>query len=236
MLEEASSALSGLSECAGLVISPKSDAPLRQLEFVPLGDGRSLVVMVSDTGIVENRVIDLPLGLPASALVQATNYINTRLSNSTVDEARMQILQEIKEQKTELDILTNKVVAEGLASWAGGEEGGSLILRGQSNLLQEVDAMEGLERIRTLFDALERRESVVNLLDATREAEGVQIFIGSENYLFEHSGCSMIIAPYHDEKRKVVGALGVIGPVRMNYAKIISVVDYTSKLIGKMLD
>ena len=236
VLEEASSALSGLSECAGLVISPKTDAPLRQLEFVPLGDGRSLVVMVSDTGIVENRVIDLPLGLPASALVQATNYINTRLSNSTVAEARAQILQEIKEQKTELDILTNKVVADGLASWAGGEEGGSLILRGQSNLLQEVDAIEGLERIRTLFDALERRESVVNLLDATREAEGVQIFIGSENYLFEHSGCSMIIAPYHDEKRKIVGALGVIGPVRMNYAKIISVVDYTSKLIGKMLD
>ena len=236
VLEEASSALSGLSECAGLVISPKTDAPLRQLEFVPLGDRRSLVVMVSDTGIVENRVIHLPVGLPASALVQATNYINARLSNSTVDEARAEILQEIKEQKTELDNLTNKVVADGLALWAGGEEGGSLILRGQSNLLQEVDAIEGLERIRMLFDALERRESVLNLLDATREAEGVQIFIGSENHLFEHSGCSMIIAPYHDEKRQVVGALGVIGPVRMNYAKIISVVDYTSKLIGKMLD
>lgn len=236
ILEDASAALSGLSECAGLVISPKTDSPLRQLEFVPLGDRRSLVVMVSDNGIVENRVIDLPKGLPASALVQATNYVNARLSNSTVDEARLQILKEIKEQKTELDTLTNKIVADGIALWAGGVEGGSLILRGQSNLLHEVDAVEGLERIRTLFDALDRRESVLSLLDATREAEGVQIFIGAENHLFEHAGCSVIIAPYHDKQKQVVGALGVIGPIRMNYARIIPVVDYTSKLIGKLLD
>tara|TARA_Y100000588_G_scaffold382909_2_gene471306 strand:- start:1393 stop:2529 length:1137 start_codon:yes stop_codon:yes gene_type:complete len=236
ILEDASAALSGLSECAGLVISPKTDSPLRQLEFVPLGDRRALVVMVSDTGVVENRVIDLPSGLPTSALVQATNYINTRLVNSTMDEARGKILNEIKQQKTELDTLTNKIVADGVALWAGGVEGGSLILRGQSNLLQEVNAVEGLERISILFDALERRESVVSLLDATREAEGVQIFIGSENHLFEHAGCSMIIAPYHDKQKQVVGALGVIGPVRMNYARIIPVVDYTSKLVGKLLD
>jgi heat-inducible transcriptional repressor len=236
VLEDASTALSGLSECAGLVISPKMDAPLRQIEFVALADRRSLVVMVTDLGIIENRVIELPSGLPASALTQATNYINARLANSTMEEARARILDEIKHQKTELDSLTNKVVADGLALWAGGIKGGSLILRGQSKLLHEVNAMEDLERIRKLFDALERRESVLSLLDATGKAEGVQIFIGAENYLFENAGCSMIIAPYHDKYRHVVGALGVIGPIRMNYARIIPVVDYTSKLVGKLLD
>ena len=236
VLEEASAALSGLTECAGLVISPKMDAPLRQIEFVPLTSRRALVVMVSDAGMVENRVIEVPAGLPASALVQATNYMNARLANSTMEEARGRILGEIELQKTELDGLTNKLVADGLALWAGGVQGGSLILRGQSKLLHEVNAIEDLERIRTLFEALERRESVLSLLDATGNADGVQIFIGAENHLFKHAGCSMIIAPYHDKRRQVVGALGVIGPVRMNYARIIPMVDYTSKLVGQMLD
>ena len=236
VLEDASAALSGLSECAGLVISPKMDAPLRQIEFVPLNDRRSLVVMVTDSGIVENRVIELPDGLPASSLTQASNYINARLANLSMEEARAQILNEIKYRKTELDSLTNKVVADGVALWAGGIKGGSLILRGQSKLLNEVNAMEDLERIRALFETLERRESVLNLLDATGSAEGVQIFIGAENHLFKNAGCSMIIAPYHEKNRRVVGALGVIGPVRMNYARIIPVVDYTSKLVGKLLD
>jgi heat-inducible transcriptional repressor len=212
------------------------DAPLRQIEFVPLNDRRSLVVMVTDSGIVENRVIELPSGLPASSLTQASNYINARLANLSMEEARAQILNEIKYRKTELDSLTNKVVADGIALWAGGIKGGSLILRGQSKLLNEVNAMEDLERIRALFETLERRESVLNLLDATGSAEGVQIFIGAENHLFKNAGCSMIIAPYHDKNRRVVGALGVIGPIRMNYARIIPVVDYTSKLVGKLLD
>ena len=236
VLEDASTALSGLSECAGLVISPKFDAPLRQIEFVPLTDGRALVVMVTNSGIVENRVIEIPNGLPASALIQASNYINARLANLSMEQAQAQILNEIKFHKTELDTLTNKVVADGVALWAGGIKGGSLILRGQSKLLHDVNAMEDLERIRTLFEALEKRESILNLLDATGEAEGVQIFIGAENYLFKIAGCSMIIAPYHDKQKRVVGALGVIGPVRMNYARIIPVVDYTSKLVGKLLD
>ncbi|MBM85415.1 MAG: heat-inducible transcriptional repressor HrcA [Rhodospirillaceae bacterium] len=236
VLEEAGSALSGLTECAGLVISPKSDAPLRQIEFVPLARDRALVVMVTDGGMVENRVIDIPPGLPVSSLVKATNYVNHRLANGTMDEARSQILTEIEAEKTELDVLTNKLVADGVALWAGGVQGGSLILRGQSKLLHDLNAIEDLERIRTLFEALERKESMVHLLDATGLAEGVQIFIGSENKLFENAGCSMIIAPYHDQQRKVVGALGVIGPTRMNYARVIPMVDYTSKLIGRILD
>jgi heat-inducible transcriptional repressor len=236
VLTEAGATLSGLTECAGLVISPKMDSPLRQIEFVSLSANRALVVMVSDTGLVENRVIELPPGLPLSALVQATNYMNARLANSTMDEARVRILQEIELEKTELDSLTNRLVAEGLALWAGGVQGGSLILRGQSKLLQDLNAIEDLERIRALFEALERKESMVRLLDATGDAEGVQIFIGAENQLFEHAGCSMIIAPYHDQRRRVVGALGVIGPTRMNYARIIPMVDYTSKLVGHLLD
>ena len=236
VLAEAGAVLSGLTECAGLVISPKMDSPLRQIEFVSLSSHRALVVMVSDTGLVENRVIDVPPGLPASALVQATNYMNARLANSTMEEARIRILEETELEKTELDSLTNRLVADGVALWAGGVQGGSLILRGQSKLLQEVNAIEDLERIRALFEALERKESMVRLLDATGDAEGVQIFIGSENLLFEHAGCSMIIAPYHDQRRQVVGALGVIGPTRMNYARIIPMVDYTSKLIGHLLD
>ena len=194
------------------------------------------MVMVTNSGIVENRVIEIPDGLPASALIQASNYINGRLANLSMEQAQAQILNEIKFHKTELDTLTNKVVADGVALWAGGIKGGSLILRGQSKLLHDVNAMEDLERIRTLFEALEKRESILNLLDATGEAEGVQIFIGAENYLFKNAGCSMIIAPYHDKQKRVVGALGVIGPLRMNYARIIPVVDYTSKLVGKLLD
>ena len=236
VLAEAGAVLSGLTECAGLVISPKMDSPLRQIEFVSLSSHRALVVMVSDTGLVENRVIDVPPGLPASALVQATNYMNARLANSTMEEARIRILEETELEKTELDSLTNRLVADGVALWAGGVQGGSLILRGQSKLLQDVNAVEDLERIRALFEALERKESMVRLLDATGDAEGVQIFIGSENLLFEHAGCSMIIAPYHDQRRQVVGALGVIGPTRMNYARIIPMVDYTSKLVGHLLD
>ncbi len=236
VLEEAGAALAGLTECAGLVISPKADSPLRQIEFVPLNGGRALAVMVSDTGLVENRVIDLPAGLAPSALSQAANYINARLASSTMEEARARILTEIAERRTELDALTDKLVAAGVALWAGGTPGGALILRGQSKLLNDVTAVEDLERIRALFEALERRESLIQILDATGDADGVRIFIGAENALFQHAGCSLIVAPYHDKGRRVVGALGVIGPTRMNYARIIPMVDYTSKLVGRVLD
>ena len=236
VLEEASTTLSGLSACAGLVVTPSRDAPLRHIEFVPLSDNRALVVLVTDGEQVENRVIDLPPGLPFSALQQATNYLGSRMVGKTLEEARFRIAAEIEQQRTELDALSTKVVEAGLALWSGeAQSGGTLILKGQSRLLSDVTALDDLERIRSLFEMLERKETMLRLIDSTGSAEGVRIFIGSESDLFTHTGCSMIIAPYRDTSRRVVGAIGVIGPTRMNYAKIIPMVDYTSRLLGRLL-
>ena len=236
VLEEASTTLSGLSACAGLVVTPSRDAPLRHIEFVPLSDNRALVVLVTDGEQVENRVIDLPPGLPFSALQQATNYLGSRMVGKTLEEARFRIAAEIEQQRTELDALSTKVVEAGLALWSGeAQSGGTLILKGQSRLLSDVTALDDLERIRSLFEMLERKETMLRLFDSTGSAEGVRIFIGSESDLFTHTGCSMIIAPYRDTSRRVVGAIGVIGPTRMNYAKIIPMVDYTSRLLGRLL-
>lgn len=235
VLEEATSALAGLADCAGLVISPKTENSLRHIEFVPLGGDRALVVLVNDLGMVENRVVDLPRGLPASALVQATNYLNARCSGRSLDEVRRHIGDEIQAQRGELDQLTARVVEDGLALWAGGESGGSLIVKGQSRLLEDVTALEDLERIRILFDTLEQKQGMLKLLEATGSADGVQIFIGSEHHLFRHTGCSMILSPYRDTRKRVVGAIGVIGPTRMNYARIIPMVDYTARLISRVI-
>lgn len=236
MLEEASSTLAGLSRCAGLVISPKAEAPLKHIEFVPLGNQRGLVVMVTEGGLVENRIVELPAGLPASALTEASNYLNSRLKGQMLDDLRQQVETEIQHRQAELDELTGRVVQAGLATRGEGPQGPALILRGHSQLLSDVSALEDLERIRSLFEILEEKESTLRLLDSTGLADGVQIFIGAENALFRHTGCSMIIAPYHDQRRTIVGAIGVIGPTRMNYARIIPMVDYTAKLIGRLLD
>jgi heat-inducible transcriptional repressor len=236
MLEEASSTLAGLSRCAGLVISPKSEAPLKHIEFVPLGNQRALVVMVTEGGLVENRIVELPAGLPTSALTEASNYLNSRLKGQMLGDLRRQVETEIAQRQAELDELTSRVVQAGLATRGEVPQGPALILRGQAQLLTDVSALEDLERIRSLFEILEEKESTLRLLDSTGEAEGVQIFIGAENALFRHTGCSMIIAPYHDQRRTIVGAIGVIGPTRMNYARIIPMVDYTAKLIGRLLD
>jgi heat-inducible transcriptional repressor len=234
-LEEATATLSGLSRCAGLVVAPKTEAPLKHIEFVPIAATRALVVMVTEDGVVENRLIETPLGTPASTLVAATNFLNARLVGHTIEEARMAILDEIESRKAQLDQLTARVIAAGLASWAGGGEGTALIVRGQARLLNDVTALADLERLRALFDMLETREAMVRLLDATREGEGVQIYIGAANPLFGVAGCSMIVAPYNNSRDQVVGAIGVIGPTRLNYARIIPLVDYTAKVIGRLL-
>ncbi|HWZ66551.1 MAG TPA: heat-inducible transcriptional repressor HrcA [Stellaceae bacterium] len=233
-LEEATSALSGLSHCAGIVVVPKQERPLKHLEFVHLGPGRALVVLVTEDGLVENRVIELPLGLPPAALVSAGNYLNARLIGRTIEEARAEIEEEIASNKARLDELTSKLVATGLASWAGGE-GSALIVRGQANLLEDVTALTDLERLRTLFEMLETRETMLRLLDASKQGEGVQIFIGAESHLFGITGCSVVIAPYHNSREQIVGAIGVIGPTRLNYARIIPMVDYTAKVIGRLI-
>ena len=234
-LEEATTALSGLSRCASLVIAPKTERPLKHVEFVPLAPGRALVVLVTEDGLVENRLIEVPLGTPPSTLQAASNYLNSRLLGRTIEEAKLAIITEIESRRAQLDELTAKLVEAGLASWAGGADRSALIVRGQANLLEDVTALADLERLRALFDMLETKESLVRLLDATREGEGVQIYIGSDNPLFGVAGCSVVVAPYGNSREQVIGAIGVVGPTRINYARIIPLVDYTAKVIGRML-
>lgn len=240
ILVKASSMLSGLSQCASVVIAPKKDTPLKHIEFVQIAPGRALVVMVSEGDDVENRIIDLPVGITPSALIQAANYINSKLHGHDFDQASLLIEREINQHEAELDKLTQQIVAEGLAIWSGTRDDiqhkkESLIVRGQANLLEDLEAKEDLERIRLLFSDLERKKDLIELLGLAKNAEGVRIFIGSENNLFSLSGSSVIAAPYMDEKNNLLGVIGVIGPTRLNYARIIPMVDYTAKTIGKII-
>lgn len=236
LLAEASEMISGLSHCAGLVLAEKQVSRLKHIEFVPLEPGRALVVMVGDDQTVENRIISLPPGLPPSALVEAANYLNAHVRGMSIDEARVHIEKQIANARAELDALTQKVIKAGLAEWSGtlGDRQ-SLIVRGQSNLLKDLTAIEELERIRQLFQDLEAKRDFIQLLSLAERAEGVRIFIGSENKLFSLSGSSLIVAPFQDKTRKIIGVLGVIGPTRLNYARIIPMVDYTAKLVGRLL-
>ena len=235
-LSEATTLLSGLAQCAGLVVAPKTGRPLKHIEFVNLGDGRALAVLVTNDGFVENRIIDLPVGTPPSALVQAGNYLNARLAGKTVEDARRAIAKEIEQRKAQIDEITAGLIEAGLAAWAGGDgTGGALIVKGQSRLLDEISAVQDLERVRGLFQALETEELLVKLLDMTDNADGVQIFIGAENTLFDQAGCSLVVAPFKGERQTIVGAIGVIGPTRLNYARIIPMVDYTAKVIDRLI-
>lgn len=236
VFEEASQTLSGLSRCAGLVVAPKAEETLKHVEFVSLGPGRALVVLVSGSGVVENRIIDVPVGLPASSLVEASNYLTSRLVGRRLSEAQEDIRRELETQRAELNELTGKLIEAGLAFWGGGEErSGALIVRGQAQLLEDITAVEDLERVRQLFTALETKESLLRLLTLTDSAQGVQIFIGAESDLFSLTGCSLVIAPYSNSENTVVGAIGVIGPTRIDYARIIPMVDYTAQVIGRLI-
>lgn len=234
-LDAASSLLSGLSRCAGLVVAPKTEAPLRHIEFIFLGPGRGLVVMVTEDGIVENRVVDLPPEVTASALVEATNFLGAKIVGRTLEDASTLIAAELEKHRAELDALTSRVVEAGLATWAGESGEPSLIVHGRSHLLEDVTALADLDRIRALFTALEQKDSMLKLLDAAGGGEGVQIYIGSDSNLFSVSGCSTVIAPYMNNNGRVVGALGVIGPTRINYARIIPMVDYTAKVVSRLI-
>ncbi len=236
LLSEAGELISGLSHCAGVVLAEKQVARLKHIEFVPLEPGKALVVLVDEDTSVENRIINVPTGLPASALQEASNYLNAHARGLTISEASAALEQSLGHAQTELDQLTQKVIAAGLAEWSGSaDERKSLIVRGQSNLLKDVTAAEDLEKIRQLFDDLEAKREIVQLLGASDRADGVRIFIGSENKMFSLSGSSLVVAPFRDETRRVVGVLGVIGPTRLNYARIIPMVDYTAKLIGRLI-
>ncbi|RMF08040.1 MAG: heat-inducible transcriptional repressor HrcA [Alphaproteobacteria bacterium] len=237
VLSKATNALSDLSQCAGMVLVPKTDSPLKHIEFVALRPGRALVVVVTEDGAVENRLMEVPLGLPPSALVTASNYLNAHLQGKTLSEIRAEIKAEQEKMRAELDALSREVVSSGLAVWTNDErdDAGALIVRGRANLLGSVEEQMDLERIRQLFEDLETKKDLIRLLDLAREAQGVRIFIGSENKLFSLSGSSVIVSPFTDARDKIVGAIGVIGPTRLNYARIIPMVDYTARLIGRYL-
>jgi heat-inducible transcriptional repressor len=237
VLTQATTLLSGLSHCAGLVVAAKQDSILKHIEFVGVSPGKALVIMVTADGQVENRLIEIPLGLPASALTEATNFLNARLGGRSLDVARKEIQDELESVRAELDQLTAKVVAEGLATLSDPAQGEDkvLIVRGTSHLLESLEAQSDLERMRTLFDDIERKNDLVKLLELAKTGDGVRIFIGSENRLFSLSGSSIIAAPYANAQGKVVGVIGVLGPTRLNYARIIPMVDHTAKVIGRLL-
>jgi heat-inducible transcriptional repressor len=233
-LGEALTRLSGLTRAAAVVLTPKSNSRLKHIEFVRLEPERALVVLVGEDGQVENRVLALPPGVPSSALTEATNFLNARIRGRTLAEARLELETALTQSRVELDQLTQKVIEAGIASWSGGEDR-QLIVRGHANLLEDLHALEDLERVKSLFDDLETKRGVIDLLGRAERAEGVRIFIGSENKLFSLSGSSTIIAPYSDAAGRIVGVLGVIGPTRLNYARVIPTVDYAARIVSRML-
>ena len=236
VLTEASQMLSGLTRSAGIVLTVKNNVRLKHIEFVRLEPERALAVLVAEDGQVENRVLNVAAGLPTSALTEASNFLNARVRGKTLAELRAEIETALTQGKAELDQLTQKIIAAGLASWSGGEsDDRQLIVRGHANLLEDLHALEDLERVRLLFDDLETKRGVIDLLGRAERAEGVRIFIGSENKLFSLSGSSTIIAPYSDAAGHIVGVLGVIGPTRLNYARVIPTVDYAARIVSRML-
>ena len=235
-LDEATSLLSALAGGAGVVVTPARDAGVKHVEFVALGADQALVVMVFDDGSIENRLMQRPAGLTPSALQEASNFLNAVMNGRTLAEAKTEVGADLERARRELNAATARLVEDGLAGWGGGEGlDRSLIVRGRGNLLDGA-AAEDLERVRMLFDDLEQKEQLIGLLDNVRDAQGVSIFIGAETRLFSLSGSAVIAAPYMTERRKVLGAIGVIGPTRLNYARVIPLVDYTARMLGRLLD
>ncbi len=245
-LREASNLLSGLAGGAGVVMTPSFEAGVKHVEFIALSQDQALAVLVFDDGRVENRLMVLEAGMTPSALSQATNYLNARLKGRTLSEARFELKVELDQERERLDQAAASLIEGGLAAWAGDDAGGggrdrrALIVRGQANLL-DASALDDLERVRALFEDLEQKEELIDLLEDVRQAQGVRIFIGAESKLFSLSGSAVIAAPYMVSQPKgggpkVVGAIGVIGPARLNYARIIPLVDYTARILGRLLE
>jgi len=236
LLDRVGSALSGITRGASLVLAPKYEAPIRHVEFVSLAPDRALVVLVFADGHVENRVFRPPLGQTPASMREAANFLNAIAEGHTLPELADVVRKEIRTRRQELDSLARDLVETGQAIWENdGQAQERLIVRGRSNLLEEGAESEELERIRTLFDDLERKRDIAEFLDLTQEGDGVRIFIGSENKLFSLSGSSLVVSPYMNSDRKIIGAVGVIGPTRLNYGRIVPIVDYTAQLVGKIL-
>jgi len=236
-LNEATALLSGLAGGAGIVASPVRDAGVKHVEFVALGSGQALAVLVADDGTVENRLMPLAAGVTPSILQEASNFLSARMKGRLLSEARLEMGAELAAARSELDAAAARLVEDGLAAWSGGaDRERSLIVRGRANLLQDAGAAEDLEKVRILFDDLEQKEQLIGLLDGVDAAQGVRIFIGAETRLFSLSGSAVVAAPYMTGRQRVLGAIGVIGPARLNYARIIPLVDYTARVLGRILD
>ncbi len=234
-LDQVGAALSGLTRTASLVFIPSSEAPIRHIEFVSLGPDRTLVVLVRADGQVENRIFTPPPGLTPSAMREAANLLNALAEGRTLSDLRRTVADDIAARRQEIDALAHSLIASGLAVWDHpGEPFERLIVRGTANLLDQA-ATDDLERIRHLFDDLERKRDIVNMLELTEAGQGVRIFIGSENKLFSLSGSSLVVSPYMNANRRIIGAVGVIGPTRLNYGRIVPIVDYTAQLVGRVV-
>jgi len=236
ILDDISTTLSGVTQGASLVLTPKREAPIKHVEFLPLSANQALVVLVFADGHVENRLFKPPPGQTPSSMKEAANFLNAIMEGNTLSEAKKLIKNEIDYRRQELDTLARDLVQSGLALWEGTEERHErLIVKGRSNLLNESAQQEDLDRIKNLFDDLERKRDIADFLELTEKGEGVRIFIGSENKLFSLTGSSLVVSPYMNSDRKIIGAVGVIGPTRLNYGRIVPVVDYTAQLVGKMI-
>ncbi len=236
-LDRAGEVLSGLTQTASIVLAPNRDVTMiKHVEFVPLSQTQALAVLVTTDGQVENRLFEPPKGMTPSAMREAANFLNAALEGRTLEDMRSVIETQIKNRQSELDQLTRELVKAGTAEWMKSSDGADrLIVRGRSQLLSEGATEDDLERIRQLFDDLERKEGVSRLLDLADDARGVRIFIGSENKLFSLSGSSLVVSPYMNAERKIIGAVGVIGPTRLNYGRVVPIVDFTAQLVGKMV-
>lgn len=236
VLDKAGSVLSGLSSGAGMVIAPKANKPIQQIQFVRIDPRKILCILVMRGGLVENRVMETEQPISDSALISASNYLTEKLRGKTLTEARHDIRQDIAARQTKLDFLTESLIEKGLIlSPDGDDPEGHIIIRGQSRLLNDVNALEDLEQARILFEALEERKTISRLLEETENADGVQIFIGNEHKMFDYTGWSMVISPYRNMDNNIIGAIGVIGPARLNYGRIIPLVDYTAKVMSRLL-
>lgn len=234
-LAATSAVLSDLSACAGLVMVPRREPRLQHLQLVSLSPGRALAVLVGEDGAVENRVVDVPVGVPPGALEEASNYISAHLPGRTLSEAARAMRTDIASGHSALDAASRDLVERGLAVWSeDADRRPVLIVRGQANLLDDT-ALGDIERVRSLLDDLENKQSVADLLESAREAEATRIFIGAENRLFALSGSSVIASPYRDREGRVVGVVGVIGPTRLNYARVVPMVDFTAQRLGKLI-
>lgn len=233
MLDEAVTMLSGLSSCAGLVVAPKRETPIKQIQFLMLSPQEVLTVLVFTDGMVENRLVKLDTPVTASALEAASNYLTAQLSGKSLGEARVAVAQQLQADRHMLDALTRRVIEAGLAEQ--GAQDGILIVKGTANLLDNVQGVKDLEQIRELMERLEDRQTMLRLLENTQDGQGVQIYIGSENPLFDAAGLSMVVAPTRDQNNRLIGAIGVIGPMHLNYGRIIPMVDYTAQLMGRLI-